>query len=82
MSLTQLLFALIIVGGIVAVTAIRNSGRLHHRTRSELHDLEQEVGGRMKRLEELEKRVAVLEKIVTDKRYDLDEQLRNLDETG
>ncbi|MBT8144940.1 MAG: hypothetical protein KJO55_09585 [Gammaproteobacteria bacterium] len=78
----QLMFAVIIVLGILGAMAIQHYSKQQRYTRSELQGFESEFRERLQRLESLEERVAVLEKIVTDKRYDLDEQLRNLDKTG
>ena len=82
MSFSQILLALIIVAGIVAVVAIDARARSQRADRKQLRWLEQRVDSRLARLEQLEERIAVVEKIVTDRRFDLDEQFRDLDRTG
>ena len=82
MSFTQLLLACIIVAGIVAVVAINGYGRTQSANRKQLRLLERQIDERLARLEQVEERIAVLEKIVTDRRFDLDRQFRDLDKTG
>lgn len=82
MPITQLLFAVIIVLGILGALAIQNHARHSRATRGKLDDLEQEIRGRLAQLDRLEERIAVVEKIVTDRRYEIDEQLRKLGKTG
>ena len=82
MSFTQLLLACIIVAGIVAVVAIDRYSRTQRANRKQLRSLERQIDERLARLEQVEERIAVLEKIVTDRRFDLDRQFRDLDKTG
>ena len=82
MSFTHLLLACIIVAGIVAVVAIDGYARTQRASRKQLSSLERRIDERLARLEQVEERIAVLEKIVTDRRFDLDKQFRDLDKTG
>ena len=82
MSFTQLLLACIIVAGIVAVVAIDRYSRTQRANSRQLRLLERQIDERLARLEQVEERIAVLEKIVTDRRFDLDRQFRDLDKTG
>ena len=82
MGLSQVLFALVIVGGIVACTAIQSFSRAQRANRKQLTVLERQFGARLARLERLEERIAVLERIVTDRRYELEREFRDLDKTG
>ncbi|MDH3646967.1 MAG: hypothetical protein OER80_09355 [Gammaproteobacteria bacterium] len=73
-----IVFVICIVGGVLGSKYLQIQREQLRRD----HSLGQEFGARLARLETLEKRVAVLEQIVTDKRYDLNEQFRNLEKAG
>lgn len=82
MSVVQLLFAVVIVVGILGAMALQNFGRQQRENRGQLRTLERDLGERMVKLEALEERIAVLEKIVTDNRFELDREFRKLEKTG
>lgn len=82
MSASYVFLALIIVAGILGYTAIENLGKTRRANSKHLNALERQLEERLARIEQLEERIAVLEKIVTDRRFDLDQQLRDLGKTG
>ncbi len=82
MPLTQFFIVLAFVAGVVGVVALHTYGKTQQATRKQLRMLERQLDERQGRLDEAERRIEVLEKIVTDRRFDLDEQFRDLDKTG
>ena len=82
MQITQLIFAIVLVIGIVGGITANNYLKLMRENRGHLGSLERELGARLEKLEKLEKRIAVLEQIVTDKHYDLNKQFQDLEKTG
>ena len=82
MQITQLIFAIVLIVGIVGGITVNNYLKLVRENQGQLGSLERELGARLETLEKLEKRIAVLEQIVTDKHYDLDKQFRDLEKTG
>ena len=82
MQITQLIFAIVLVIGIVGGITANNYLKLMRENQGHLGALERELGARLEKLEKLEKRIAVLEQIVTDKHYDLNKQFQDLEKTG
>lgn len=82
MQIAQLIFAIVLVVGIVGGILANNYLKIIRENQGQIRSLEDQFGERLARLEQLEERTAVLEKIVTDRRYDLDKQFRDLDKTG
>lgn len=82
MQITQLIFAIVLIIGIVGGITANNYLKLMRENRGQLGSLERELGARLEKIEKLEKRVAVLEEIVTDRNYDLNRQLNDLEKTG
>ena len=82
MQITQLIFAIVLIVGIVGGITVNNYLKLIRENQGQLGSLERELGARLEMLEKLEKRIAVLEQIITDKHYDLDKQFRDLEKTG
>ena len=81
-TIAQLIFAIVLVVGIVGGITINNYIKLLRENQGKLRSLQGQVGEREQRIERLEKRIAVLERIVTDSRYDLNKQFDELDKTG
>ncbi|MBT8137356.1 MAG: hypothetical protein KJO54_10125 [Gammaproteobacteria bacterium] len=81
-TIAQLIFAIILVVGIVGGITINNYIKLLRENQGKIQSLQGKVGEREQRIAELEKRIAVLERIVTDSRYELDQQFNELDKTG
>ena len=82
MQITQLIFAIVLIVGIVGGITVNNYLKLMRENQGHLGELERELGARLEKIEKLEERIVVLEQIVTDKRYDLDRQFRDLEKTG
>ncbi len=82
MQITQLIFAIVLIVGIVGGITVNNYLKLIRENQGHLGALERELGARLEKLEKLEKRIVVLEQIVTDKHYDLDKQFRDLEKAG
>ena len=53
---------------------------IENRDKVSSDDLDKRIGVRMQQLEQLEERIRVLEKIVTDRNYDLKAELHELDQ--
>jgi len=70
----KLTFVIAIVAIVMGAGVIRQWLISQTKTQKKPSDLDQ----RLKKIEELEERVQVLEKIVTDKHYDLNQQFRDL----
>lgn len=81
-TIAQLIFAIVLVIGIVGCITINNYIKLLRENQGRIRSLQGQVGEREQRIEELEKRIAVLERIVTDSRYELNQQFEKLDKTG
>ena len=82
MQITQLIFAIVLVVGIVGGITANNYLKLMRESQGQIGSLERELGARLAKLEKLEQRIAVLEQIVTDKNYDLNQQFQDLEKTG
>lgn len=82
MAILELVFAIVLVVGIVGGVTVNNYLKTVRENGTRLRSVEREFGSRLARLESLEERIAVLEKIVTDRRYELDREFRKLDRTG
>lgn len=82
MQITQVLFALVIVAGVVGGMALNNYLKILRENQGQIRSLEKQFGSRLARLEAMEERITVLERIVTDRRYDLDRQFSDLEKTG
>ena len=67
---------IIAITGTVAIKHITGGKRYH---RDMVRGIEDEFRARLDRLEAIEKRLEVLEKIVTDRRYDLEQRFRDLE---
>ncbi len=70
----KLTFVIAIVAIVMGAGVIRQWLISQTKMQKKPSDLDQ----RLKKIEELEERVQVLEKIVTDKHYDLNQQFRDL----
>lgn len=82
MQITHLIFAIVLVIGIVGGITANNYLKLMRENKGHIGSLERELGSRLEKIEKLEQRVAVLEKIVTDKNYDLKQQFQDLEKAG
>lgn len=82
MAIIEAVFAIVMVICIVGGITVNNYLKIVRENQGQLHSLEREVGVRVARIEQLEERIAVLERIVTDRRYDLEREFRNLDRAG
>ena len=82
MQITQLIFAIVMVAGIVGGITINNYLKLLRENQGQIGSLEKELGGRLAKIEKLEERIVVLERIVTDKNYDLRKQFNDLEKAG
>lgn len=82
MQITQLIFAIVLVVGIVGGITANNYLKLMRDNKGQLGSLERELAARLDKIENLEQRVAVLEQIVTDKNYDLNRQFKDLEKAG
>lgn len=81
-SVVQLFGVIVLVVGIVGGITINNYIKMLRENQGRIRSLQGQAGERAQRIEELEKRIAVLERIVTDSRYELNQQLNELDKTG
>lgn len=79
MAILELVFGIILVISIIGGITINNYLK---RNQGQMRSLEREFGARLARLEALEERIGVIERIVTDKRYDLRQQFHDLEKTG
>lgn len=79
MHILEFLLAVILILGVCGSVVAKHlaDGRRHGRQM--IDGLERELRGRLDRLEAIEKRLAVLERIVTDRRYDLEQRFRDLE---
>lgn len=82
MQIIELLIVVVLVIGVVGGITVNNYLKILRENQGQLRTLERDVGSRLTRLESLEERIAVLEKIVTDRRYELEREFRDLDRTG
>lgn len=75
MTVFEMIFGIVLVSCIAGMYSSKQKSKMHRdRNESEISDLE----GRLHKLEDLERRVQVLERVVTDKRYDLKEEIDRL----
>jgi len=80
--IAEMVFATVLVIGIVGCILGSKYLNIQRDNRGQLRTLEKQFGARLARLELLEERIVVLEKIVTDNKYDLRQQFRDLEKTG
>ena len=78
----QLIFSIVLVVGIVGCILGSKYLRILRENQGEIRTLEKQFGNRLARVEMLEERINVLEKIVTDSKYDLHKQFRDLEKAG
>lgn len=82
MIIAEIIFAIVlavsIVAGILGSKYLSILRERQHRA----GPMERDLAERLAKVESLEKRVAVLEQIVTDKRYNLHEQFSKLEKAG
>ena len=78
MNVYELVFAIVLV---ITIGKIVESRRGHRRRNQQRADVDsQQQSGERDRLEALEQRVQVLEKIVTDQGYELRQKFRDLED--
>ncbi|MCP4413081.1 MAG: hypothetical protein GY808_11030 [Gammaproteobacteria bacterium] len=64
--------------GIVIITTIAGVINNFMKFKSKSRDTIDDLDGRVNKLEDLEERIKVLEKIITDQNYDLDQKIKSL----
>ncbi len=64
--------------GIVIITTIAGVINNFMKFKSKSSDHIDDLDGRVNKLEDLEERIKVLEKIITDQNYDLDQKIKSL----
>ena len=75
MTVFEMVFGIVLIGAIAGMyKSKQQSKRYHSRSEEEISELD----GRMDKLEDLEKRIQVLETIVTSKNYDLKDEIDRL----
>ncbi|NNC64102.1 MAG: hypothetical protein HKN84_04905 [Gammaproteobacteria bacterium] len=79
MVIIELVFGIVLIVGIVGGITVNNYLKVLRENQGQIRVLERQFGARLARLEAMEERIAVLEKIVTDRRYTLDQQFRDLE---
>lgn len=82
MQIIEVIFGIVLVVAIVGGITVNNYLKILRENQGQLRSLERAVGSRLAKLDSIEERIAVLEKIVTDRRYELEREFRNLDRTG
>ena len=75
MGVFEMVFAIVLVT--VCAGVINNW--LKTRKNVDRDELDRQIGPRMDQLEKLERRMQVLERIVTDRKYDLKKELHDLE---
>ena len=64
--------------GIVIITTIEGVINNFMKFKSQSSETIDNLDGRVNKLEDLEERIKVLEKIITDQNYDLDQKIKSL----
>ncbi|MCP4272911.1 MAG: hypothetical protein GY781_13275 [Gammaproteobacteria bacterium] len=64
--------------GIVIITTIAGVINNFMKFKSKSSESMDDLDGRVNKLEDLEERIKVLEKIITDQNYDLDQKIKSL----
>ena len=75
MSVFEMVFAIVLVSVVAGVV----NNWLKSRNSVDRRELDGELATRLAQIEKLEKRMQVLERIVTDRQYDLKKELHDLE---